>query len=74
MGQTTLLAVAAGGTFVIITGNRDKECGFGGALQPAIAAYAINHGAGFAQMVILIFVVGAVIGAINGYWLPPTAS
>lgn len=26
----------------------------------------MNHGAGFAQMVILIFVVGAVIGAING--------
>ena len=65
-GATTLLVVAAGGTFVIVTGNMDMSVGSVALCSSAIAVYAMNHGAGFAQMVILIFVVGAVIGAING--------
>lgn len=65
-GATTLLVVAAGGTFVIVTGNMDMSVGSVALCSSAIAVYAMNHGAGFAQMVILIFVVGAVIGAVNG--------
>ena len=65
-GQRLLLVVAAGGTFVIVTGNMDMSVGSVALCSSAIAVYAMNHGAGFAQMVILIFVVGAVIGAING--------
>lgn len=65
-GATTLLVVAAGGTFVIVTGNMDMSVGSVALCSSAIAVYAMNHGAGFAQMVILIFVVGAVIGAANG--------
>ncbi|MCH1981551.1 ABC transporter permease [Ruminococcus sp. OA3] len=65
-GATTLLVVAAGGTSVIVTGNMDMSVGSVALCSSAIAVYAMNHGAGFVQMVILIFVVGAVIGAING--------
>lgn len=53
-GATTLLVVAAGGTFVIVTGNMDMSVGSVALCSSAIAVYAMNHGAGFAQMVILI--------------------
>lgn len=65
-GATTLLVVAAGGTFVIITGNMDMSVGSLALCSSAIAVYAMNHGAGFAQMVVIIFIVGAAVGIING--------
>ena len=65
-GATTLLVVAAGGTLVIVTGNMDMSVGSVALCSSAIAVHAMNHGAGFAQMVIIIFLVGALIGVING--------
>ena len=65
-GATTLLVVAAGGTFVIITGNMDMSVGSLALCSSAIAVYAMNHGAEFSHMVIIIFAVGAAVGAVNG--------
>ena len=65
-GATTLMVVAAAGTLVIITGNMDMSVGSTALCCCAVAAYAKNHGAGFAQMVPLIFAVGLAIGIVNG--------
>ena len=65
-GATTLLVVAAGGTFVIITGNMDMSVGSLALCSSAVAVYAMNKGAGFGQMILIIFVVGAVVGVVNG--------
>lgn len=66
-GATTLLVVAAGGTFVIVTGNMDMSVGSLALCSSAVGVYAMNHGAGFGQMVILVFLVGAGVGVINGF-------
>ena len=65
-GATTLLVVAAGGTFVIITGNMDMSVGSLALCSSAVAVYAMNKGAGFGKMILIIFVVGAVVGVVNG--------
>ena len=65
-GDTTLLVVAAGGTFVIITGNMDMSVGSLALCSSAVAVYAMNKGAGFGKMILIIFVVGAVVGVVNG--------
>ncbi len=65
-GATTLLVVAVGGTFVVITGNMDMSVGSLALCCMAVAVYAMNRGASFAQMVLIVFAVGLIVGVING--------
>lgn len=65
-GATTILVAAAGGTFVIITGNMDMSIGSLALCCMAVAVYAGKNGASFGQMVVITFAVGLVVGIING--------
>jgi simple sugar transport system permease protein len=64
-----LLVVAVGMTFVITTGGIDLSVGSTAALTNAVAAIALLHGMPWPVMAILVLLLGAVIGAIQGWFI-----
>jgi simple sugar transport system permease protein len=64
-----LLVVAVGMTFVITTGGIDLSVGSIAALTNAVAAIALLHGVPWLAMVILVLLLGAIIGAIQGWFV-----
>lgn len=65
-GATTILVAAAGGTFVVITGNMDMSIGSTALCSMAVAVYAGQRGATFSEMIIIAFAVGLTVGVVNG--------